>query len=90
MKIIIRQNNLPRPITKPAVQYAAHDFRNFARTEFGTEVSIDSFIVPVVVVRRAVLPNGALNKQKRKCFSLEENKTDFEISLFTFGQYYSP
>jgi hypothetical protein len=57
--------NLPRPITKPAVQYAAHDFRNFTSTLFGTENSAPSFVGVPVVVRRAGLTIGILQKKHK-------------------------
>jgi len=60
---------LPRPITKPAVQYAAQDFRNLLRTLFGTVNSVVSpvVVVPVAVDRRGDLPIGIL-KVKYKYF----------------------
>ena len=65
------KDNLPSPIIKPAVQYAAHDFRNLTRTLFGTANSVDSFVVAPVVVRRVVFPNGSLNKNIIKYRNLE-------------------
>ena len=40
---------------KPAVQYAAHDFRNFISTLFGTEKSGRSLVEPLLVTRRPAL-----------------------------------
>jgi hypothetical protein len=65
------KDNLPSPIIKPAVQYAAHDFRNLTRTLLGTVSSVDSFVVAPVVVRRVVFPNGSLNEKYYQIQNLE-------------------
>jgi len=67
----IYSDNLPRPITKPAVQYAAHDFRNLTRQLFGTVDSVASAGVPPAVARRDGFPIGIL-KTKDEYF-LSEN-----------------
>jgi hypothetical protein len=58
------KDDLPRPITKPAVQYAAQDFRNLLRTLFGTVNSVVSPVVPVAVARRGNFPIGILKSKK--------------------------
>jgi hypothetical protein len=50
-------------MTKPAVQYAAHDFRNFANTLFGTDNSVISLVDPPLVPRRADLRVPILKKK---------------------------
>jgi hypothetical protein len=54
------KDSLPRPIIKPAVQYAAHDFRNLTRQLFGTVDSVASAVVPPAVARRVIFPIGIL------------------------------
>lgn len=47
-------------MTKPAVQYAAQDFRNLTSTLVGMDNSAISFEVVPVVARRAAFPIGTL------------------------------
>jgi hypothetical protein len=80
---LVISKNLPRPITKPAVQYAAHDFRNFSNASSETHVSGISLVDPILTTRRPDLIFEVLKKKKKS-----QSFDDQYFSLITVVSHY--